>query len=134
MTITGHDISRYVPSVYPRFMPPRREAKEWAQHAQLSLKDATTRIVSLIEQVPCNPFMPWHFLEMFIRCLQIWEADNTLIAPLQVAMDMRPAMDHLASVFTNPFGVAAVCQDLLYRLQAACDICSIPGPFSPMGF
>jgi hypothetical protein len=89
------------------------------------------------------------------RCLQIWEADNTLITPLQVAMDMRPALDHLASVFVDNscallsfisflifkypsillyvVGVAANCQNLLHRLQEACDICNIPGPFSPVG-
>ncbi|KAF9511667.1 hypothetical protein BS47DRAFT_1486726 [Hydnum rufescens UP504] len=134
MTMTGHDLSLYVRSVHPRSMPPRREAREWAQLAQLSLRDTTRRVVSLIEQVPWNPYMPWYFVEVFVRCLQIWEADNTLIAPLQVAMDMRPALDHLASVFVNnPFGMAANCQNLLHRLQEACDICNIPGPFSPVG-
>ncbi|KAF9506411.1 hypothetical protein BS47DRAFT_1489375 [Hydnum rufescens UP504] len=136
MCITGHASSRYVPSVHLRSMPPRREATEWAHHAQLSVRHANVpgRIVSMIAQVPWNPYLTWYFIEVFVRCLHIWEADNTSIAPLQVAMDIRPALDHLASTFVNnPFDLAAQCQQLLYRLQAACDVCNIPGPFSPMG-
>jgi len=136
MTITGHDVSRYVPSAHLRSMPPRREAKEWAHHAQLSVRhgNVSERIVSMTAQVPWNPFVTWYFMEVFVRCLQIWEADNTSITPLQVAMDIRPALDYLASVFVNnPYGLAAHCQHLLHKLQAACDVCNIPGPFSPMG-